>query len=460
MMKSLCCILVVIVVTIVGPLYSKEQQTPNAPADAATNCAHVVTNQTVTELRTFSEPMEVSRGVRFIKGKDGRLIFKHPLKAPRTQIFQGFLPGDVVFDAETVVFPEWWGASAAGDPALAGTNVTALNAACAAVGKSPLAISLSGVYYINGKIFPRSRSRLIAQKHGGFKAIPNLVIPAGEYLVEINGQSDVILDGIEINGNRANQPQDRAHTFGGILVIKSDRCTIKNSKVHDCNGPTAGGALGNGIRTLKATDILICKNQLYSNNGCGINLYFSSHNIRVLNNKIWNNTEIGIESEGRNGGDYKNYRNSEITIADNDISGKTEPNRPDDHSILVDWTDNVVISGNRCQKNNHNGIEILGSHKVDVARNYCAANGDVGPPRYTWAGVRVGAEGFGEDGRSYDVTIRDNQIVGSQFGIYIDTASRVTVRGNKISGTPNAALTIGARTTEVKTSDNDIQGTK
>ena len=82
--------------------------------------------------------------------------------------------------------------------------------------------------------------------------------------------------------------------------------------------------------------------------------------VQVLNNAISDNTEIGIESEGRNGTNYTNYRNSSITVTGNVITGATEPGRPSDHSILADWTDSAAISSNQCTNNNHNGIEILG----------------------------------------------------------------------------------------------------
>jgi parallel beta-helix repeat protein len=409
---------------------------------------------TVTGAVTFdrSAVVEVASGGKFIKGAHGRLIFKRPPNAPRRKIFEEFSAGEVVFEGGRVVSPEWWGASAAGDPAAATANVAAINAALAAVANSGGAVLLDGLYYVNGTLRPRSGSKLTAAGRGVIKAVPHLPLHQGRYLIEIDGQSAVAIDGIELDGNRTGQIQDSQHAHGGILVVRSSRCRITNCKVHDCNGQTTGGAIGNGIRTNNATDILISKNQIYSNNGCGINVYFSSRGIRVTDNTVWNNTEIGIESEGRCGVDYMNHRNAMITITGNHISGKTDRGRLDDHSILVDWNDKVVILDNECKNNNHNGIEILGSHEVTVAGNRCANNGDVGPPA-TWAGIRVTAEGYAENGRSQDVTIRDNRIVGSQHGIYVDTATRVRVTGNKISHTLHDALKIAAGTAEVSMSE-------
>ncbi len=290
----------------------------------------------------------------------------------RRQIFAGFAAGEVVFEGGCVVSPQWWGASAAGDPAAAAANVAAINAALAAVANSGGAVLLDGLYYVNGTIRPLSNSKLTAAGRGVIKAVPHLPLPPGHYLIEINGQSAVAIDGIELDGHRTGQVQDASHACGGVLVVRSSRCTIVNCKVHDCNGQTTGGAIGNGIRTNTATDIRISENQLYSNNGCGINVYFDSRRVRVTDNTIWNNTEIGIESEGRCGADYTNHRNVMITITGNKISGKTDVGRPDDHSILVDWNDNAVIFDNECQNNNHNGIEILGSRGVTVAGNRCA----------------------------------------------------------------------------------------
>jgi parallel beta-helix repeat protein len=444
---------------IVHPLYSQQDRNLPARDPSSTVAAKHITigsANTVSGTRTFdrSVVVDVASGGKFIKEARGRLIFKRQPKAPRRQIFEGFLAGEVVFEGGCTVSPQWWGASAAGDPAAATANVAAINAALAAVSNSGGTVLLDGLYYVNGTLRPRSGSKLTAAGHAVIKAVPHLPLHSGHYLIEIDGQSAVTIDGIELDGNRTGQVQDAAHACGGLLVVRSSRSTIANCKIHDCNGQTTGGAIGNGIRTNTAMDILISKNQLYSNNGCGINVYFDSRRVRVTDNTIWNNTEIGIESEGRCGADYTNHRNSLITISGNTISGKTKPGRVDDHSILVDWNDNVVILDNECKNNNHNGIEILGSRQVTVAGNRCANNGDVGPPA-TWAGIRVTAEGYGENGRSQHVTIRDNRIAGSQHGIYVDTADHVLITANQIAGTVHDALKIAAGTAEVSVAGND-----
>jgi parallel beta-helix repeat protein len=418
-------------------------------------------NETVVGVRVFDETSlaEVSGSGGFTRGDGGRLVFKRLPKAPRSQIFHGFTPGDVVFEAgcfgpKDVVLPEWWGANNSGEPtsASASANVVAINATLAAVAKSPLAVSLNGVYFINEKIRPQSGNRLMGDGHGVLKAVANISLRQGECLVVIDGQSDVTIDGIEVDGNRASQKQDVDHVYGGIIVIRSNHCAIKNCKVHDCNGQLNGGAVGNGIRTHAASDITISGNEIYSNNGCGINIYNRSARIRIANNRIFNNCEIGIESEGR-GENYTDFRNSAITIENNDIRGSDEPGRRDDHSILVDWTDHSTITGNRCCNSTHNGIEILGCTDILVAENHCEKNGDVGPP-YSWAGVRVTAEGFHANGHSSNIIIRDNEIVGSQYGVYLDTADHVRVLSNKITKAIHGSLMVGGLTDAVEVSGN------
>lgn len=353
----------------------------------------------------------------------------------------GMLAANIAFSAD--YYPENYGA-VTGDISYAGSNVTAINAALNAARNTGGRVVLNGLYYVNGRINGQSGVTLTVGEAGGtIKAVPNLSQPSDKFLVRVSGQTGFIIDGVELDGNRTNQPQDASHAFGGVLLKNSTQCTIKNSKVHDFNGQTTGGATGNGIMTMEASGILISGNQIHSNNGCGINLNYSSSNIQAINNTIWNNTEIGIESEGRNGSNYADYRNSSITINSNVISGQTESGRLSDHGILMDWTDGAVINANRCTNNNHNGIEILGSTKTTVYRNTLAYNGDIGAP-YTWAGIRVAAEGFGENGRSYDTTISENHITGSQYGIYVDTATRTVASGNTIDSTANAALTVGA----------------
>jgi len=444
-------------------LHAQEQGEAKQPDAVAT--VTITANQTITDEEVFDEATSVviTSNARFIKGENGRLIFRRPFNAPRSQLFEGFAPGDVVFegkgcDAGGNVFPEWWGATASDDPTSGGVNVSAINAALASVANTPLAVSLSGVYYINNKVRPLSSSRLTAAERGAIKAVPNLSLPPGDYMVEIKGQSQVTIDGIEVDGNRANQTQSAAHAYGGIIAVNSNHCTIKNCKIHDCNGPPTGGAVGNGVRTHRATEITIADNEIYSNNGCGINLYNTSSKIRVVHNTIHNNCEIGIESEGR-GENYKDYRNTAITIADNDIVGSAEKGRLDDHSVLVDWNDDVTITGNRCRNSTHNGIEVLGSSKVAISNNDCENNGDVGPP-YTWAGIRITAEGFLEDGRSSDVAIRNNKVTGSQYGIYLDTVDRAVIHANTITDTVHGPLMIGPRASDVDISGNRIEQTR
>jgi len=390
----------------------------------------------VVGAQTFDETAaaELLNATRFVKGENGRLVFKKLPHAPRVPIFQGFQPGEVVFEpscfeADGAVPPEWWGASGNADPACAHANVLAINAALAAVAKTRLAVALSGTYCIDGVVLPQSGSAL--KGPGGVKAVANMPVPPQSCLVAVFGQSDVVIEGIEVDGNRLNQTQDAAHTYGGICLRDASRCVVRKCNVHDGNGPLMGGACGNGIRTHCAADIVIADNQIHDNNGCGINLYFSSKRIEVSSNTIRNNTEIGIESEGRNGTNYAEFRNEAIAICRNDITGSTEPSRIDDHSVLVDWTDRSMIASNRCQRSHHNGIEMLGCKEIAVKGNVCENIGD-SHPDYTWAAFRVTAEGYGENGRSADITICDNTATRCQNGVLIDTADRVTVGRNAV----------------------------
>lgn len=394
-------------------------------------------DRTVTGLRTFdgTEPLTIVGKAKFIKGDGGKLTFRRPPHAPRAQIFCGFSPDDITFgtaasNACDSVFPEWWGATGNGDPASAKANVEAINAALAAVVNTRLTVALEGTYVIDGKILPRSGSTL--RGPGTAKAIPHLALPPHSYLIEIRGQTDVTVEGVGVDGNRLNQAQDAAHTFGGIFVVESARCIVQNCNVHDCNGPLAGGGCGNGIRTHKASDVLIAGNTIASNNGCGINLYFSSKRIQAVRNTILNNTEIGIESEGRNGTNYSDFRNTDILLFDNDICGHTEPDRREDHGILVDWTDEATVLSNRCKMSRSNGIEILGCRAVVIAGNRCENFGGT-KPTDPWAAIRVTAERYGEDGRSSNVSIFGNTLTRSLHGVYLDAADNVVVGKNAIT---------------------------
>ncbi len=397
----------------------------------------LVADRTVVGLQTFdgAEPLMIVGKARFVKGDGGKLKFRRPPHAPRAQIFYGFALDDITFDTATSnaydsVFPEWWGAAGNDDPANAKVNVAAINAALAAVSNTLLAVSLEGTYVIDSKILPRSGSTL--QGPGTVKAIPHLALPPHSYLIEVRGQTEVTIDGVGVDGNRLNQKQDAAHTFGGIFVVESARCIVKKCNVHDCNGPVTGGGCGNGIRTHKASDVLIADNTIASNNGCGINIYFSSKRIQAVRNTILNNTEIGIESEGRNGTNYADFRNTDILLFDNDISGHTESDRREDHGILIDWTDETTVLSNRCKISRSNGIEILGCREVVIVGNHCENFGGKRPTD-PWAAVRVTAERYGKDGRSSNVSIFGNTLTQSLHGIYLDAVDNVVVGKNTIT---------------------------
>lgn len=447
-----CLLLVVLIASAAG---SAGGQEVSADRNSKASRVQVVKDLIVVGTRTYDESMsvEIVGGAKFIKGVNGKLVFKRLPNASRSQIFEGFAPGDVVFEtacaeAGRVVFPEWWGATGNDKPASAKTNAVAINAALAAVGNSHLAVSLSGTYYINDRLLPRSGSTLTAEGNGAVKVVPAFSPPPDYHMIEVLGQQDVAIDGIEVDGNRTNQTQDAAHTYGGVFFKDSSRCIVKNCRVHDCNGPLTGGACGNGVRTHVATDITIADNVIHSNNGCGVNLYFSSKRIQVSGNTIRNNTEIGIESEGRNGTNYRDNRNSAITIRNNDIAGSTVPNRIADHSILIDWTDDAVVAANQCRASPHNGVEILGCHNVMIAENHCDRIGCNSP--HAWAGIHVTAEAFGQDGRSSNVTICKNTIVGSQHGIRLDTADHISVVGNRITGWIRGDIDLGPATSHIK----------
>ena len=403
--------------------------------------APCATDQTVVGLRVFddADPVTVSNGVRFVKGDGGKLRFKRPPRAARTQLFRGFEPGDITFEAvgpgaEASVYPEWWGAAGNDAPSCAKANVAAINAALTAVSNTHLAVSLEGTYCIDGQLFPRSGSTL--KGPGAVKAVPGLSLPPHSYLIEVRGQSEVVIDGVEVDGNRLSQAQDAAHTYGGIYVTESTRCTVRKCVVHHCNGPLNGGGCGNGIRTRAASDVLIADNTIHSNNGCGINIYYASKRVQAVHNTIFNNTEIGIESEGRNGRNYAAFRNEDIFLFDNEISGHTEPDRREDHAVLVDWTDEATVLSNRCRLSRSNGIEILGCRQVVIAGNTCKEFGGKRPAD-PWAAVRITAERYGEDGRSQHVAIFGNDLSLSLNAVYLDTVDGAVIGENRVAGIEN-----------------------
>jgi len=366
---------------------------------------------------------------------------------PNARVLTG--SGPITFGSPSSLRVEWVGGRADGLISSAAANTAAI---LAMASSSNASIDLSpGVYYIDGQIGTTASNVSFEGNKTTIRAIPSCTLSGGSYLMGVTG-SNVTINNIEFDGNKANQPTNQ---FGGVIFWQSSKgCTLSNCSVHGFPGVLTGGAIGNGVRVSIASDIKILNNRIYNNNGCGINLLQSCINVLIDGNTILDNTEQGIESEGRNGTDYVNYRNRFITITHNYIDGLVDVSRPSNQNVLVDWSDYVSVSNNICAGTKGQNIEILGSTNVLVSGNTCI-NGKNG-------GITVTAEAYGTNGFNSNITISNNTITQTSAtyagnGINLDSSSSTIISGNNIKLLVNHAMRLTDNLNNTSINDNIFQ---
>lgn len=231
--------------------------------------------------------------------------------------------------------------------------------------------------------------------------------------------SNIEISGLEVDGNSPNQRKFK------LIYFKN----ISNSKIY--NNILHGASQDTAIMVHKADGVSITGNRVYDNPvGDGINIYYGSQNVLIADNLCFGNY-IGIESEGRNGNDHINFRNSGIIITNN----ITRLNLG--HGILVCWNDNAIISNNSSTANSGYGINSLGNTKTIINSNNLALNGTNG--NYP-ADLGITSEIFTDiESKNSDITVASNTIGSSlNIGVKIDNSKKVNISNNNIKSAINS----------------------
>jgi len=302
----------------------------------------------------------------------------------------------------------------------------------------------TGTYMVSSTIAIPSQKTLTGFKGSIIKAVNDNAI-SDAILKNQNwlGGNDawITLDGLEVDGNNGNQNKHTGNDYKAIWFNN-----ISNFKIQQCTVHNAYGQTGSGVFVQNALNGDISHNSVYDNGGDGIQVYYGSSFIIVADNLVVNNSQIGIESEGRNGSNYSDYKNSNINIVGNICQSNV------DHNILIDWTDNSNIANNVCAGSLHNGIELLGTSGITVTSNIVHSNGD----NNSWADISVTAESFAENGRNRYITITGNQLGSSLYNsIKIDTAQNIGITNNN-SVSKNRGIVIGSSSKGVRIESNYI----
>jgi len=302
----------------------------------------------------------------------------------------------------------------------------------------------SGTYMVSSTIVIPSNKTLIGAKGSILKAvndnaISDAIIKNQNWLK--GNDAWITIDGLEIDGNNGKQDKHIGNDYKGIWFKNVSNFKIQQCIVHNCYGQT-----GSGVFVQNASNGDISHNSVYDNGGDGIQVYYGSSFIIIANNLVVNNKQIGIESEGRNGINYIDYRNTNMNIIGNICKSNI------DHNILIGWTDNSNIANNVCTGSLHNGIELLGSKSISVTSNVVHSNGD----NNNWADINVTAESFNENGRNKYITLTGNQLGNSLYNsIKVDTSYNIVITNNNSLSQSNGII-IGSSSAGIMIESNYI----
>lgn len=295
-----------------------------------------------------------------------------------------------------------------------GGDEVEINAALAA---ADTVVLCPGTYWVSGSIIMGSNKSLIGMGSGctiKLKDYCNEDIFVITNLDYINGNSNIQISNINIDGNRENQSTDYFHSgiyFEKVTNSKITRCRIEkhigdgidmiNSSNNTITDNIISGNEFDGIYMINSNGNVISSNMISGNEGDGIYMHTGNNDNVVSNNIISGNEDIGIYIDAGN-------RN---TVAYNIISGNGDDGIICESSFSI-LTSNI-ISGNK------DGILIVDSINVAITSNIVAGN--------TGYGIFLAF--------CYNSVINDNAIINNGWwGIYIGKSDNNIISKNMISG--------------------------
>ena len=365
-----------------------------------------------------------------MKAANCSLTINGPFEAGLYQVFSGFKAGEVTFADGSVkeVYPQWWGGNAS----------SSINNALKSFG---LVQVRRGLYLIDAEIQIPANTVLRGDRGAVFKRPDSTAYPRSSMIVNERfsldppryGDSNIVIDGISIDGNKGGNQQSHAN---GIYLRSAQRILIKNCMIYNF-GKTSWAGIGHGVVFSNVKTGRIEDNDVYGNDGDGINLYTKNTDVAVSSNFVHDNLVIGIEAEGRLDKNYVNFRNKGISISGNLVYGNGRAG----HGILVDWSDSVSVTGNIVNNNvvYMGSIYVLGCTDVTIDNNTVFDNVVDPASPYPKAGICVHPQVYGNDGISKNISITNNTIEEKYDGIYLAASLDTTVAGNNVTTTSGAA---------------------
>jgi parallel beta-helix repeat protein len=295
-----------------------------------------------------------------------------------------------------------------------------------------------GSYRVEHNIDLRSGTVLIG--HGARSELKKLDNNPGSML-RIDGISDVLIENLKLNGNRAGNPDSN----GAALVATSgNRVFVRGVEAFDM-------ATTRGISLQSVAVLSIQGCYVHDCDRDGIAVY-SSEDVVVVGNVVNNCGDDAIAAGG-----------TRVAVVANVCNALTTSfGAP----IAVRAGGQVAVVGNTCRGGAQAGIAVVTASDVEIVANMIPSAGvTTGPNPLRGPGQGSGIAVWGAPAR---VTIKDN-IISSPFahGVRLTTASGaardVAVSGNMISmgasatGSGIVSDNLSDDITDVRITDNDIR---
>lgn len=302
----------------------------------------------------------------------------------------------------------------------------------------------SGTYKVGELVIPANTTILMDR---GAKFVAKVFTSAGP-VISLRG-NDIILDGVKVDGNRANQ------TIGNIDLVRSDaiitRLTIRNGEFYN------GNAYGLVSRSFAVTDLTIVNNYIHDLNAYGITYQAGTTRAFVSNNYIKDAIGNGIQFFHASV-----EANFDLVISENIIEGATIC------PIEIQRGRRAVIANNVCRLGGANGISsgtcseqtIVGNVIEDQTKWGLEIQGDFGGNDITVTGNMVRNCGIGAVinpgslGEMTNVIFSDNVLenltstdatLGYGRGIVVFGAKGVIVSNNTVINPLAEAILVGPK---------------
>jgi hypothetical protein len=323
-----------------------------ACAYAAMKNAVLVVSRTYTGLPSQSCGANIQIRAGVLRPASGQtLTLTAMVDAPMQQVFDTSAGGSVVLSNTPVVFPEWFGA--------VGDGVASDAAAVqAAISSTSGHVRLTKIYKITSQLFIlAAQAGLLIDGPG--KLVTGATLAPYTPLVGVGDNSVIVVyqaPSVTVADITIDQT-GLGTAAGAIEFLQSSNGAVRHTRL--INSTLTGIHFYDHVDNATILD-----NYIAGAAADGIDWHSRSRHAVISGNTVLNTGVVGIEVEGRIGGDDLNLQICyDAVVTNNFIRNEILTNQ----GILIDWSKNVSVTGNILE--NVQGIELLGVVGASVAGN-------------------------------------------------------------------------------------------